>query len=174
MLAVKLVILVLLKWSGTGTTARLWHDVKITGPRQVVKNKVFSTVATWDRLQSANDCGVASRREEDFQVVVIIIMYSYHALNDGLSAYMMHINLNTIFYIHLEHPTETICIKYYMKGGKKPAMNSNIYGTDLLKTVNIFVLLLSISVVYWLGYVFFNLFIQIKFKFKILYCLLQS
>ena len=119
MLAVKLVILVRLKWSGTGTMARLWHDAKITGPRQGVKNKVvFSTAATWDRLQSANDCGVASRREEDFQVVIIIIMYSYYALSDGLSVYMMHINLNTLFYIHLEHPTETICIKYYMKGEK--------------------------------------------------------
>ena len=45
-------------------------------------------------------------------------MYSYHALNDALSAYMIHINLNMIFYTHVEHPTKTICIKYSMKGKK--------------------------------------------------------
>ena len=41
-------------------------------------------------------------------------MYSYHALINGLSTYTIHINLNTIFYTHVEHsPTKTIYIKYY-------------------------------------------------------------
>ena len=38
----------------------------------------------------------------------------YHALINALSAHMIHINLNMIFYTHLEHgPTKTIYIKYY-------------------------------------------------------------
>ena len=41
-------------------------------------------------------------------------MYIYHALNNALSAHMIHINLNMIFYTHVEHsPTKTIYIKYY-------------------------------------------------------------
>ena len=43
-------------------------------------------------------------------------MYIYHALINALSAHMIHINLNLIFYIHVEHsPTKTIYIKYYKK-----------------------------------------------------------
>ena len=46
----------------------------------------------------------------------IIIMYIYHALIKSLSAHMIHINLNMIFYTHVEHsPNKTICIKYYKK-----------------------------------------------------------
>ena len=44
----------------------------------------------------------------------IIIMYIYDALINALSAHMIHINLNMIFYTHVEHsPTKTIYIKYY-------------------------------------------------------------
>ena len=44
--------------------------------------------------------------------VIIIIMYIYHALINALSAHMIHINLNMIFYTHVEHsPTKTIYIK---------------------------------------------------------------
>ena len=40
----------------------------------------------------------------------------YYALVNALSARMIHINLNTIFYTHVEHsPTKTIYIKYYTK-----------------------------------------------------------
>ena len=40
-------------------------------------------------------------------VRIIIIMYIYHALINALSAHMMHINLNMIFYTHVEHsPTK--------------------------------------------------------------------
>ena len=43
-------------------------------------------------------------------------MYIYHALINALSAHMIHINLNMIFYTHVEHsPTKTIYIKYYME-----------------------------------------------------------
>ena len=40
-------------------------------------------------------------------------MYIYHALINALSAHMIHINLNMIFYTHVEHsPTKTIYVKY--------------------------------------------------------------
>ena len=43
-------------------------------------------------------------------------MYIYLALINALSAHMIHINPNMIFYTHVEHsPTETIYIKYYKK-----------------------------------------------------------
>ena len=43
-------------------------------------------------------------------------MYIYHALINALSAHMIHINLNMIFYTHVENsPTKTIYIKYYTK-----------------------------------------------------------
>ena len=46
---------------------------------------------------------------------IIIIMYIYHALIIALSAHMIHINLNMIFYTHVKHsPTKTIYIKYYL------------------------------------------------------------
>ena len=42
-------------------------------------------------------------------VFIIIIMYIYHALINALSAHMIHINLNMIFYTHVKHsPTKTI------------------------------------------------------------------
>ena len=52
--------------------------------------------------------------------VLIIIMYIYHALINTLSAHMIHINLNIIFYTHVQHsPTKTIYIKYYKKTNKQ-------------------------------------------------------
>ena len=49
-------------------------------------------------------------------MMIIIIMYIYHALINVLSAHMIHINLNMILYTHVEHsPTKTIYIKYYLK-----------------------------------------------------------
>ena len=46
-------------------------------------------------------------------------MYIYPALINALSAHMIHINLNMIFYTHVEHsPTKTIYIKYYQKKQK--------------------------------------------------------
>ena len=39
-------------------------------------------------------------------------MYIYHALINALSAHNMHINLNMIFYTHVEHSSiKTIDIK---------------------------------------------------------------
>ena len=48
------------------------------------------------------------------ELIMIIIMYIYHAFINDLSAHMIHINLNKIFYTHVKHsPTKTIYIKYY-------------------------------------------------------------
>ena len=42
------------------------------------------------------------------------VTYIYHALINALSAHMIHINLNMIFYTHVERsPTKTIYIKYF-------------------------------------------------------------
>ena len=46
--------------------------------------------------------------------LIIIIMYIYHALITALSAHMIYMNLNMIFYTHVEHsPTKSFYIKYY-------------------------------------------------------------
>ena len=48
--------------------------------------------------------------------LIIIIMYNDHAFNNALGTHMIYINLNMIFYTHVEHsPTKTIYIKYYME-----------------------------------------------------------
>ena len=45
-----------------------------------------------------------------------MFMYIYHVVIDALSVHMIHINLNTILYIHVEHsPAKTIYRKYYME-----------------------------------------------------------
>ena len=56
-------------------------------------------------------------------------MYIYHALNNALSAQMTHINLNMIFYTHVEHsPTKTIYVKYYTKNKpKKSTTNTHTH-----------------------------------------------
>ena len=49
-----------------------------------------------------------------YALLIIILMYIYHVLIDALSAHMIHINLNMIFYIHVEHSlTKTIYTEYY-------------------------------------------------------------
>ena len=57
------------------------------------------------------------KRERELEnLIALIIMYIYHALINALSAHMIHINLNMIFYTHVKHsPTKTIYIKYYLK-----------------------------------------------------------
>ena len=41
-------------------------------------------------------------------------MYIYHALINALRAHMIYVNLNMIFYTHVEHsPTKTIYVRHY-------------------------------------------------------------
>ena len=56
------------------------------------------------------------------------------SLINALSAHMIHINLNMIFYTHVKHsPTKTIYIKYYLKINKK-INNKNALQTHYNKT----------------------------------------
>ena len=49
----------------------------------------------------------------NIKIIIVIIMYIYHALINALGADMIHINLNMIFYTHVEHsPTKAIYLKY--------------------------------------------------------------
>ena len=54
-------------------------------------------------------------------IIIIIIMYIWHALINALSTHMIYINLNMIFYSHVEEhsPTKSIYIKYYLKNKNK-------------------------------------------------------
>ena len=57
---------------------------------------------------------------------ITIIMYIYHALINALSAHIIHINLNMIFYTHVEHsPTKTIYVKYYKKQTNKNTLQTH-------------------------------------------------
>ena len=61
-------------------------------------------------------------------IIIIIIMYIYRALIDALSAHMLHINLNTIFYTHAEHsPTNTIYTKYMGKPHTAQSYQHNLH-----------------------------------------------
>ena len=65
---------------------------------------------TYRGLEPASALPLAFRSDA---LIIIIIMYIYHALINAPSAHMIHINLNMIFYTHVEHsPTKTIHIKY--------------------------------------------------------------
>ena len=58
----------------------------------------------------------------------IIIMYIYHALIDALSAHMIHINLNMIFYTHAEHsPTKTTHTKHHTERQTPPTPHTHTH-----------------------------------------------
>ena len=59
-------------------------------------------------------------------------MYIYHALINALSAHMIHISLNMIFYTHVEHsPTKTI---YKKKQKKKKSTTHNTHTLTVAET----------------------------------------
>ena len=75
-----------------------------------------SLSATNDDRRFHEDTMLVTHNSEHHSTLGIIIMYIYQALINALSAHMIHINLNIIFYTHVEHsPTKTIYIKYYKK-----------------------------------------------------------
>ena len=65
-------------------------------------------------------------------------MYIYYALISALSAHMIHINLNMVFYTYVEHsPIITTHTKQAMERPPPPpptTMNLNVYNTDLYHT----------------------------------------
>ena len=80
---------------------------------------VFSDVCC--RYMWVAACDFMLRKQENHAIIIITIMYIYHALINALSTHMIHINLNMIFinlnmifYMHVEHsPTKTMYMKYY-------------------------------------------------------------
>ena len=71
-------------------------------------------------------------------IIIIIIMYIYYALINALSAHMIHINLNMIFYTHVEHsPTKTIYIKYYTKTKTKNTLQTHTHTHTHLSLIHI-------------------------------------
>ena len=49
-------------------------------------------------------------------IIIITIVYIYHALLNALSAHTIHINLYTILYTHVDHsPSKTIYRRYYIE-----------------------------------------------------------
>ena len=81
-------------------------------------------------------------------------MYIYRALVNALSAHMIHINLNTIFYTHIEHsPAKTTLTKDHMERQMTPShtrthtqttVNLNLYDTDLYHASYLLTLFLSV------------------------------
>ena len=65
-------------------------------------------------------------------------MYIYNALINALNTHMIHINLNMIFCMHVEHsPTKTMYMKYYTETHthSQATTNSNVFDTDLYYTM---------------------------------------
>ena len=59
-------------------------------------------------------------------IIVIIMTYNYHALINALSAHIIHINLNRIFYTQVEHsPTTTTHTKHHTEIPPPPHTNHN-------------------------------------------------
>ena len=65
----------------------------------------------------------------------IIIIYIYHALINALSAHMIHINLNIIFYTHVEHSPIKINLHKVFYGNTHTAMNLNVHDTHTCGTL---------------------------------------
>ena len=78
-------------------------------------------------------------RKRSLLLIILIIMYIYHALINALSAHMIHINLNMIFYTHVEHSsTKTIYIKYLKK--EKRTTNTHTHTHTHTETVIVLVI----------------------------------
>ena len=67
------------------------------------------------------------------KILLLIIMYIYHALINALSAHMKHINLNMIFYTRVEHsPTNNFLKVLYGKtNNTPPAIDWEVKGSIL-------------------------------------------
>ena len=70
----------------------------------------------------------------------IIIMHTiYYTLINALSAHIIHINLNTIFYTHVKHsPTKTVCIRYYMEAHTHTHTHTHTHGIWLTVTTVVY------------------------------------
>ena len=88
------------------TVSCVWHCPQLFNYKQNIS-------PLWNGMVGLRGTSVSEGWRQ--QIIIIIIMYVYHALINALSSHMIHINLNMIFYTHVEHsPTKTIYIKYYI------------------------------------------------------------
>ena len=61
-------------------------------------------------------------------LIIVIIMCIYHALINAMRAHIIHMNLNTIFYTHVEHSsTEMIYTKYYIETHTHPHTHTHTH-----------------------------------------------
>ena len=65
------------------------------------------------------------------RIIEIITMYIYHALTNAMSAHMIYINLNMIFYTHIEHSlTKAIYIRCYKDTHTRARARSRDYSRN--------------------------------------------
>ena len=76
-----------------GTRYRHWLFVKGANDRGVIETTCAPSYSTCN-------CSLEDQTAEHI-TIIIIIMYIYHAFINALGAHMIHINLNTVFYIHV-------------------------------------------------------------------------
>ena len=93
--------------SAREAAVEVWH-----GSESHASEGRLGSVRSFTGIQCSGH--LSTRAARALTSLIIILMYIYHALINALSARTIHINLNTIFYTHVEHsPTKTIYIKYY-------------------------------------------------------------
>jgi len=100
-------------------TWSLWGSVS-SRARATRESTEWAKRATREATEWESSCArallcpsIASLVQPQEGILLLIIMYIYHALFNALSAHMIHINLTMIFYTHVEHSsTQTIHLKH--------------------------------------------------------------
>ena len=90
-----------------------WVWPKVGGCRDERRGSSASEVGTDDGTAKKEKKKRKKKEKKKRQFIIIIVII---IIINALNAHMIHINLNKIFYTHLEHsPTETMYTKYYME-----------------------------------------------------------
>ena len=90
-------------------------------------------------VQNTADSLIKLQADEMLHINVIIIMYIYCMLINTLSAHIVHINLNIIFYTHVEHSPIKNNLHKVLYGNTHThihtqKMNLNVHDTDQYHT----------------------------------------
>ena len=92
--------------TGDGT---VFDTTQVIRKRQFLTQQEMEQFLTQQSTENGTVWDTTTVNRKCNHVGAIIIMYIYHAFISALSTHMIHINLNTISYKHLEHsPTKTI------------------------------------------------------------------
>ena len=92
--------------TGDGT---VFDTTQVNRKRQFLTQQEMEQFLTQQSTENGTVWDTTTVNRKCNHVGAIIIMYIYHAFISALSTHMIHINLNTISYKHLEHsPTKTI------------------------------------------------------------------